>query len=189
MTEAAANINQNCLPPYTTQTSPRLATVGETLQQQEQVELTLATKPESVAAAPDQNAKRAAVVAQVTPLIEAATDKKIAATEAVATGAADIDSQPPSAVIPPGQTAKPPQKGTCETDMENFTFRYVIVPETYGIEASWGPWNTMTGRRDQFKTDMRRREQGGQTRRPIRRRPRPQPRIPDPLAPGTCRLF
>lgn len=157
-TKASQTIQQNCAPPFTTVTAPAMAQVGTAVAAREKEEDKLATKPESVAAAPDQNAARTALVEKIKPDIEKATDKQNTATEAVKSGEADIDKQPPGAELKPGETPKPEQKENVEIDMEDLAFRYVIVPEGYKIEASWGPWNTMTSRRDAFKKDMASRE-------------------------------
>lgn len=157
-TKASKDIAANCAPPLTTVSAPALAEVGTTISAREKEEEKLAAKPESVAAAPDQNTARAAVVTTIAPQIEKGTDKANAATEAVKSGEADIDKQPPGAELKPGESPKPEQKENVEADMEDLAFRYVIVPEGHQIEASWGPWASMQGKREAFKTSMAGRE-------------------------------
>ncbi len=153
-TTASQTIQKNCQEPYTTVTAPAMAEVGAAVAARDKEEDKLATKPESSSAAPDQNAAREALVTTITPKLEKATDKANAATEAVKSGQADIDKQPATAELKTGETPKPEQQGNVEIDMEDLAFRYVIVPEGHKIEASWGPWASMQGKRDAFKQSM-----------------------------------
>jgi len=150
----ADEITQTCAPPHTTVTVPKLRNAARVLKTGEARETKLAGKPESQAAAPDQNQARAAEIAELTPLVEAATDPKIAATEAVASGKEDIDKQDPSQTVQPGATDTPAKKDITEVDMDDLDFRYVMVPEGNEIEAAWGPWQAMQGKRDTFKKEI-----------------------------------
>ncbi len=96
LTKASQTIANTCAPPFTTVTAPAMAQVGTAVAAREKEEDKLAAKPESVSAAPDQNAARTALVTTIKPDIEKATDKQNTATEAVKSGEADIDKQPPA---------------------------------------------------------------------------------------------
>lgn len=141
----------NCADPITTKTQPEMEAAQKALADHETLEAKLAGKPESNAASPDNNKKREAVIAKVKAHLEAGTDPNIRATEAVASGDEDVDQQPPQSTLQEGEKVAEDQKETVEPDMEDIAFRYVIVPEETNLEASWGPWKDMLGKREAFK--------------------------------------
>lgn len=144
----------NCVAPLTSVTKTEANRVGERLAEQERHEASEAGKPESNRSSPDNNARRDECLQMVSAGLERATDPSIRVTQAVASGAEDVDDQPPQAEVEDGEQIPEDQKNTVEVDMEDIHFRYVIVPEGTNLEASWGRWSDMQTKRDGFKAKL-----------------------------------
>ena len=148
-------MQDNCAPPITDKSQPQLQAAEKVLAAQEAKEAKLAHRTESNAAPPDKRADRDKSMQQLIKHMEAATDPNIRATDAVASGDEDVDKQPPQSTLTDGEKVPEDQKETVEPDMEDAKFRYVIVPEETNLEASWGPWKDMVGKREAFKTHLK----------------------------------
>ena len=153
--KTSADIGKTCSRKHLETTQKKLEEAVPLLKEDEAKNTALAAKPKNQAETPQEHARRQAVLARVAPLLEAATRKENAATEAVASGSVDIDAQPAANEVAPGTTLPPEQKTTVEIDMEDMHFRYVIVPDNIAVEGAWGPWNGMIGLREAFKKEMK----------------------------------
>ncbi|AML51915.1 DUF4157 domain-containing protein [Falsihalocynthiibacter arcticus] len=154
LTENKEKMEEHCTDPITSEAVPHIDAAAQLAQESEQHEARVARGPESNAASPDNNTKRAETLAQMAEKLSAGTDPNIRSTEAVRSGDEDVDDQSPQSTVQDGETVADDQKTNVEPDMEDMHFRYVIVPEESALEASWGPWSDMVAKRETFKTEL-----------------------------------